>query len=210
MVPVKEYGMTKDEIKAAEKAGTLSLYEDRFDMLSELLEGKELKNVKLIDTVIVKSMKEAYEHFQELTKQGFEGTIIKAHDMTHKDGNSKKQLKVKLEIYLDMRCTGFTEGKKGTKREETFGAMTFENDEGTIVGQCSGFTDEMLEEINSNREDCIGKVFEIKCNDITLARGKTAHALSHANFQQWRSKDSTDSLERALELKEMAMELGAK
>jgi hypothetical protein len=31
--------------------------------------------------------------------------------------------------------------------------------------------------------------------------------MTHGNFQQWRSKDSTDSLERALELKEMAMEL---
>lgn len=207
MIPVQEFRMTKDEIKQAEKDKSLSLYEDRFEMLSELLELKDLKNVELIETRIVKNMIEAYAHFQELTADGFEGTVIKAHDMTHKDGNSKKQLKVKLEIYLDMRCTGFTDGKKGTKREATFGAMTFTNDEGTIVGQCSGFTDELLEEINENRESYIGKVFEGKGNDITKARNKTAHALSHFNFQQWRSKDTTDSLERALELKEMAMEL---
>jgi len=85
--------------------------------------------------------------------------------------------------------------------------MTFQNTEGTIVGQCSGFTDDLLEEINENREQYIGKVFTIKCNDITKARNKETHALSHANFQEWRTKTETDSLERALELKELAMEL---
>ncbi len=206
MIPINEYSMTKAEIKKAEKDNTLSLYADRLTLLETVLKD-DLDNIELIEYKIIKNMPEAYEHFHEITKDGGEGTVIKSYNMTHKDGNSKKQLKVKLEIFLDLRCTGFTDGKKGTKREKTFGAMTFTNDEGTIVGQCSGFTDEILEEINSNRESYIGKVFEIKCNDITLAKGKTEYALSHGNFQRWRDKNETDTLERAQELKQMAMEL---
>ncbi len=197
-IPLQEY---------KEKNGT-SLYIDRLSALKSAINSLNLKHVKLIEYKVITSMKEAYEHFQEVTKAGGEGTVIKSQDMTWKDGTSKQQLKVKLEIMLDMRCTGFTAGRKGTKREKTFGAMTFENDEGTIKGQCSGFTDKELDEINNNREAYIGRVFAGKANDITQARGNDTFALSHFNFTEFReAKNETDTLERALELKEMAMEL---
>jgi len=196
-IPFEEY--SKDN-------GT-SLYVDRLNNLKTALAQFDLQHVKLIEYKVIKNMKEAYKHFQEITAAGGEGTVIKAHDMKWKNGTSKQQLKVKLEIMLDMRCTGFTKGTKGTKREKTFGAMTFQNDEGTIIGQCSGFTDKLLEEISSDKESYIGRVFEIKCNDITQAKGNDYHALSHGNFVRFRDKDETDTLERSLELKELAMEL---
>ena len=195
MVPVEEYRLKNGK----------TLYKDRLKMLEETI--IDLDNVKIIEYRMIKSMQEAYEHFFEVTANGGEGTVIKAEDMTWKDGTSKKQLKVKLEIFLDLRCVGFTEGTKGTKRETTFGAMIYTSDDGKIQGQCSGFTDEELEKINSNREFYKGKVFEIKCNDITTSKSKDTYALSHANFQEFRDKDTTDTLERALELKQMAMEL---
>lgn len=209
MIPIEEYAMDKKELAQRAKDGLASIYEERFEALEDLLANNPQSHIELIEYRLVSSMREAFEHFQELTKAGYEGTVIKAFDMPYKDGTSKKQLKVKLEIFLDVRCTGFNEGGRG-KRADTFKSMKLANDEGTIVGQCSGFSDDMLEEINNNREKYIGKVFEVKCNDITKARDKEAHALSHGNFQRWRDdeKDSTDTLERALELKEMAMELG--
>ena len=107
-----------------------------------------------------------------------------------------------------MRVVGFIEGTPGTKREKTFGALMFENDEGTIKGSTSGFTDEMLEEINNNREKYMGKVFTVQFNDITKSRGSETYALSHPRFIEFRNdKDTTDTLERCLEMKEMAMNL---
>lgn len=196
-IPLNEY---------TQKNGT-SLYIDRLSKLKMALAQFNLEYVKLIEYKVIKNMKEAYQDFQLVTKNGGEGTVIKSYDMTWKDGTSKKQLKVKLEIMLDMRCTGFTDGTKGTKREKTFGAMKFENDEGTIKGQCSGFTDKELEEISSDKESYIGRVFEIKCNDITKAKDNDYYALIHGNFVGFRDKDDTDTLERSLELKELAMEL---
>lgn len=207
MIPLHEYRMSKDELKEHTAKGNATLYEERFEMLEELLINNPQSNVELIEYRIVKSMREAFEHFQEVTQDGGEGTVIKAHDMPYKDGTSKKQLKVKLEIYLDLRCTGLNYGGKG-KRADTFKSMKLSNDEGTIVGQCSGFSDDELKEISENPEKFIGRVFEAKCNDITKARDKDTYALSHGNFQMWRDdKDTTDTLARAMELKEMAMEL---
>ena len=86
--------------------------------------------------------------------------------------------------------------------------MIFENDEGTIKGRTSGFTDDQLEDFNSRREELIGKVFTVVCNDITKGRNNEYYALSHPRFDKFRDdKNETDTLERALELKEMAMEL---
>ena len=209
MIPASEYSMDKDQIKAATKAGTLSTYGDRLALLEKTLENSDLENIQLIEYKEVKSMKEAYEHFQEVTERGDEGTVIKTEDMVWKDGTSKQQLKVKLVISAEMRVTGFIEGKKGTKRELTFGSLVFENDEGTIKGSTSGFTDEQLEEINNNRNAWIGKVIEVEFNDITKSKNSETYALSHPRFIADRSneKNSTDTLERCFEMKEMAMNL---
>ena len=210
MIPIQEYAMTKDEIKKAEKAKTLSLLEDRRDMLEKLLVNNPLDNVELIEYRIVKNMPEAYEHFQEVTLRGDEGTVIKAHDMTHKDGNSKKQLKVKLVIELDMRITGFNAGNKGSKNEAYFSGINFENDEGTIKGSVgvTSLTEKDRDWFHENREFVTGQVMSMICNDITQASGNDFKALSHPRYDKLRGKEKeTDTLERALEQKQMAMEL---
>jgi len=212
MIPIQEYAMTKDEIKKAEKAGTLSHYEDRFNLLEHAIKNIPggLANVELIEYRIVKNMTEAYEHFQEVTLRGDEGTVIKAHDMTHKDGNSKKQLKVKLVIELDMRITGFNAGNKGSKNEAYFSGINFENDEGTIKGSVgvTSLTEKDRDYFHENREFVIGQVMSMVCNDITQASGNDFKALSHPRYDKLRGKEKeTDTLERALEQKQMAMEL---
>lgn len=207
MVPLHEYRMTKDELKAHQKTGNATKYEDRLAMLEKAFEGKDVKNLEVIEYIVVTSMKEAFEHFQILTKQGWEGTIIKSGEMVWKDGTSKQQLKVKLVIELDMRITGFTTGTG--KNEAYFGAMEFENDEGTIIGRVgvSSMTEKMRDWIHENRALVKGQVMSMECNDITQARGNDYYALSHPRYTELRGKEKiTDTLERALEQKQMAME----
>ena len=212
MIPVAEYAMDKNQIKAATKAGTLTTYAEQFERLIKVFDseaGKKLKNIQLVEYKIIKNMKEAYKHFQEVTERGDEGTVIKTEDLIWKDGTSRQQLKVKLVISAEVRVTGFIEGTKGTKRELTFGSLMFENDEGTIKGSTSGFTDELLEKINSERDLWIGKVIEVQFNNITKSRSSETYAFSHPRFISDRSdeKNSTDTLERCMEMKEMAMNL---
>jgi len=164
--------------------------------------------IQIIPSVQVNSLKEALEQTSEWMNQGYEGSILKDTKGVFRDGTSKSQLKLKLEISVEMRVVGFLEGTPGTKRELTFGSMVFENDEGTIKGRCSGFTDAQLEDFNSRRGELIGKIIEVQFNDLTKAQGNDYYSLSHPRFIEIRNdKNETDSLEKAFQLREMAMEL---
>ena len=209
MIPIQEFRLTKAEIKKAEKEKTLSYYEDRFEKLENILSNANLPNIRLVPYRIISNMSEAYKHFQEITKDGGEGTVIKSYDMTHKDGNSKKQLKVKLVIELDMRITGFTKGTVGSKNEDYFSGIEYSNDEGTIKGTVgvTTLTEEERDWFHENRESLLGRVMTLHCNDITQAKGKDYHSLSHPRYIELRTKNETDSLVRALEIKDLAMEL---
>ena len=137
---------------------------------------------------------------------GLEGGVLKDKNGVFRDGTSKHQLKMKLEMDLEVRVTGYKEGRIGTKRESTFGAILFETDDGQIKGAVSGFTDEQLEEINANREAYMSKIITVSCNDITRGRDNDYYALSHPRFKEVRNdKTETDTLERALEIKQMSM-----
>ena len=162
--------------------------------------------VRAIECIEVNTIQEALKFTAEVMNRGLEGTIIKERDAIFRDGTNPQQLKLKLEIDIDVRVTGFHEGTPGTVREKTFGAITFETDDGQIKGRTSGFTNAQLEDFNSRREELIGKVMAVQCNDITKGRDNDHHALSHPRFIEFRDdKAETDTLERALELKEMAM-----
>ena len=199
-VSLEEYSRGKDKTNK-------TLYIDRFDELN--LKIKETSQIKIIETYVVQNIQEALKHTSNWMNEGLEGAILKDYKNIFIDHTSPTQLKLKLEIDAEVRVTGFTEGKKGTKREATFGSIAFENDEGTIKGQTSGFSDAQLEDFNSRREELIGKVITVQFNDVTQARGNDYYALSHPRFIEFRNdKNTTDTLERVLESKEMAMTLG--
>ena len=205
-IPIEEY---------QSKNGKIPYYE-RIQNARAIVYQVDNPQIEIIPSKTVYSRKEAYEHFQEVTKEGLEGTVIKTQLNLWKDGTGKDQLKLKLEIDVEVRITGFTEGNN--KRAKTFGAITFENDEGTIKGQTSGFTDKQLDIIHKNRDKYLGEVMTVRCNDITKAKGSDTWALSHPRFIPDSSqthpkfitirddKDTTDTLERVQLMKKMAME----
>jgi len=139
---------------------------------------------------------------------GFEGAILKDMNGKFKDGTSKEQLKLKLKIDCEMRITGFQDGTPGTKREGKIGSILFENDEGTIKGRTSGFSDDELDMFTKNQSDLIGKIMSVQFNDLTKAENNDYYALSHPRFIEIREdKNETDTLEKVLSLRDMAMTL---
>lgn len=164
--------------------------------------------IELIPSLKVNNVTEALKQCSEWMNEAFEGAILKDVGNIFKDHTSPTQLKLKLAIDADMRIVGFSEGTPGTKREQTFGALMYENDEGTVKGQCSGFTDAQLEDFNSRREELIGRIITVQFNDLTRAKNSETYALNHPRFIELRDdKNETDSLERLMELKNMAMQL---
>jgi len=200
--------VTLDEYSRGKDKKNKTFYMDRYEAL--LVNVKEDKNIKIIETHVVDNIKEALEFTTKWMNDGLEGAILKDKKNIFIDHTSPTQLKLKLEIDAEVRVTGFIEGTPDTKRAETFGSLMFENDEGTIKGSTSGFNDAMLKKINDNRSKYLGKVITVKFNDITKSSGNDFYALSHPRFVEFRTdKDTTDTLERMLESKEMAMTLEA-
>lgn len=184
-------------------------YDDRFSELKECVSklGDD-SNINIIEYEWVNSASEAMLHTQKWMKMKLEGGVLKNAAGVLRDGTSPDQLKMKLVIQIEVRITGFHEGKKGTVREKTFGSMTFETDDQKIKGKCSGFDAKTLKDFNSRREELIGKIMTVECSDIDIGRDNDYYSLTHPRFTEIRDdRDDTDTLETALAAKETAMQL---
>ena len=196
--------LTEDEY--ALKVKECRNYDLRLADLQYYIEQLGSELVHVVPTYRVYNPDGALKIVSKWMNEGLEGGVLKSFNMKFKNGTSKEQLKIKLKVDVEVRCTGFIEGTKGTKYEGKNKVITFENDEGTIKGQCSGMTDSMVEEVTKNPEKYIGKVLSVQFNDLTKAEGHEYYALSHPRFAEWRDhdKDCTDSLEKAIQLRDMA------
>ena len=202
---VWDYVTPEAYANAHNKVPNNTKYQDRLKQLETLVTQMSSSNIHVIENHEVKSIDEALELTSKWMDQDLEGGVLKDKGGIFKNGTSKHQLKLKLEIDIEVRITGFQEGTPGTVREKTFGAILFETDDGKIKGRTSGFSDVQLEDFNSRRAEMIGKVVTVRCNDITRGRSNEHYALSHPRFIEVRDdKTETDTLERALETKDMA------
>jgi len=181
-------------------------YSERFKRISEIV--KDNKHINVIECHVVENLQEALKYCSDWMANDFEGGVLKDFDGVFKDGTSKYQLKLKLEIDCEMRITGFKDGTPGTKREGKIGSILFENDEGTIKGKTSGFSDKELDDFTENQDKILGKIMTVQFNDLIKASSNDYYALSHPRFMEFRDdKDTTDTLEQVQKYREMAMEL---
>jgi len=183
-------------------------YRNRLETLKNILKVKEqyLLSVVLVETYTVDNIQQALKQVGKWMRNGEEGGVLKDNKNVFIDHTSPTQLKLKLEVSVEMRCTGFQEGKKGSRREGKIGSLIFENDEGTIKGKCSGFNDKELDEFTNNFDKYKNQILEVQFNNLTKAENNEYYALSHPRFIEWRSdKDQTDTLKKAFELRNSAM-----
>ena len=180
-------------------------YYSRFESLSDIIEKHKSNRVKLVPNHEVNSIDEALKYVSDWMEQGLEGGVLKDKNNVFKNGTSGTQLKIKLKVDAEMRITGFTDGTIGTKREGKIGAIQFSNDEGTIKGQCSGFSDEELDLFTKNKDNLIGRIISVEFNDIVKSENNDYYALSHPRFIEIRNdKEDTDTLEKVIQLRDMA------
>ena len=199
-----------DFLTEEEYAGiTKTPYQIRFENLKFILDGLNSDLVHVVPCTLVNNIDEALEVVSDYMNKGLEGGVLKSLGMHFKDGTSKEQLKIKLKVDVEVRCTGFIEGTKGTKYEGKNKVVVFETDDGKIKGQCSGMTDAMVDEVTKNPQKYLNKVLSVQFNDLVKAEGHEYFALSHPRFVEWRDdkNEETDTLEKALKLRDMAKTL---
>jgi DNA ligase 1 len=136
------------------------VYSSRFERVKRLSSIL----IKPIETKIVYSLEEAYEHYTSLTLCGLEGTVIKNPVGIWKDGTSKDQIKLKVEAEVDLVVKGTNPGNG--KNEKYFGSLICESSDGNVQVNVSGFKDEMRKEIHENIEDWVGKIITVRANSL--------------------------------------------
>ncbi|SSQ99306.1 ATP dependent DNA ligase domain [Acinetobacter baumannii] len=72
-------------------------YKRRIALIKSMLAKFKPKYVRLIDTHVVHSLSETYDHFFNVLMQGKEGLVIKHPEGHWRDGTSKHQVKLKLD-----------------------------------------------------------------------------------------------------------------
>jgi len=200
--------ITLDEWSRPKDKNNKKPYSERFSELRIILRDIENSALQVIPFEEIGNISQALEFTSKMMSQGFEGAILKDWDTPFVDGTSKMQLKLKLEIDLEVRLVGFQPGTKGSKREGKIGSLIFENDEKTIKGRASGFSDKELDDFTLRQDELLGKIMTVQFNDLTKAQGNNFYALSHPRFITFRDdKNETDTLETAFKLREMAMQL---
>lgn len=184
-------------------------YKERFEELTSIITQAQIENVSIVQSVVVNSEEEMIKQVSLWMSKGLEGGVLKDFNMSFKNGTSNQQFKIKLKIDAEMRVKGFQKGTQGTKYEGQNKVIIFENDEGTIKGQCSGMSDAQVEECTKHPEKYIGQIVSVQFNDLIKAQGSEVYALSHPRFVEFRlnEKNETDTLEKVLDLREMAKNL---
>lgn len=139
-------------------------YKQRFATLTTMFSNTT--HIQIIETRIVHSIEEAYVHYFEQLAKGLEGTIIKNPDGTWADNTSKDQVKLKLEVFVELRVKAFIDGNG--KNSSTFGSLLCESECGLLeVGVGSGITDnDGLREALYADSNTIGSIITVKFNNL--------------------------------------------
>lgn len=169
-------------------------YRERLEYLESLgLSGA----VEVVETRVVHSIREAYEHYQEQLALGLEGTILKDPAAIWEDTTSKKQVKFKLDVLVELECVGFNAGKG--KNAKTFGSAMLRSSDGLLTVNCSGFKDKDRQFISDNREDFINTIWTVKSNAMTKVRKDGTRSLFLPQYVEVRTdKDEADSMTRII------------
>lgn len=182
-------------------------YMERLDNLMSILEGNPSTRIDLVETVFVENYKEAMLHFQDALARGLEGTVLKSTSGGWKDGKPNWQVKMKLEISIDLKIIGFEYGTPGTKNENVISTIRMESSDGLLKTNPSGMKEDMMEYVTENQDSLLGTIAEIRCCGLSqnhLGEWSTLHP-SVVSLRD--DKDTCDSLQSAQEIEEMAKTL---
>lgn len=183
-------------------ASSVPYYERRSNLI-DLIKAAGSTKVVLIESRKVETYEQAMVHFQEVLKSGEEGTILKSAHGKWKDGKPNWQVKMKLEMDVDLKITGFNYGTKGTKNEHLISSFTCESSDGKVVTRPQGLKEDMMEFVTKNQDKLMGTILE--CKSCGLSHNSDGnYSLLHPAFIRLRDdKNTCDSLESIKQIEAM-------
>lgn len=187
-------------------------YLNRLSNVERIIREAGSTMVQMIESRIVHSYKEAMDHFQEVLATEVngvpqEGTILKSEVGEWKDGKPTWQIKMKLEMDLDLVIVGFNYGTKGTKNENVISSLNCESSDGLLKTRPQGIKEDMMQYITENQDKLLGKVVQVKCNGLSHDKDGNYSLLYPAFVVIRDDKDTCDSLEGIKNIENMVKSL---
>lgn len=164
------------------KGKHLTPYQARFKSLLQMMPFPNGSSIGVIPTRLVKSRAEAFEHYRDLLRKGKEGTICKALDAIWKDGTSKEQVKLKLEVDVDLEIVNILEGTPGTKNEGRPGSLECRTVCGGLSVNVTVKNEAMRESLEKSPDDWIGKIIVVRSNSIISSESSELYSLFLPRF----------------------------
>lgn len=191
---------------AVPKGKVETAYEDRLAYLIEQVENSKPALIEVIECRLVYSYAEAMVHYREVLKRKLEGTVLKHRKAIWKDGDSKDQVKLKLEVDVDLEIVGFKPGEPGKRTEHTFGSLICRTTDGLLEVSVSGFKRDMEQYLHENRDSVMHKIVCVRANEVSApSESNELHSLYHPRFVELRKdKDTADTLQRVIDQFEAA------
>ena len=197
-------------LSAVVKKGSYAVpYRERLEALDEMLrEAGERDPLRLIDTRIVNSLKDAYAHYAELVATGEEGTILKSPNLIWRDGTSKDAVKLKVEASCDLKIVGIVPGRPGTRTEGRAGSLACESECGKLRVDVTVKNESMRDAVDADPQSWIGRIVPVLFNEVMRpGPNNPVHSLFLPRLEEagYRSdKSVADDLERVIEQFEAA------
>jgi hypothetical protein len=140
----------------------------RYSTLKNLFDKGILNNkiFRRVPSKVCNSLEEAYAMHPLYIEKGYEGTMLRAN-APYQFKRTDYLAKVKDMLSQDCTIKAISSGMRGTKLENTLGSITVIQENKTICDVGSGFSDELRNDLWSKRDKLIGKVIEVKYQELT-------------------------------------------
>lgn len=182
---------------------------ERREILETAINKTDSEFVRMVEYKKVLDIGEAFDYNSELMIRGEEGSVLKCESGIWKSHTSPKQLKMKLKMFVDLIVVGFNEGEK--KRTGMLGSLQLQSSDGVVITNCgTGIKEKGAEwtfqSIWDKRDELLGKVVTISCTGLTVDKRTGQQSIFLPVWEEFRfDKDTADSYERILEIKESAV-----
>lgn len=185
---------------------------NRRNILEQAIKESGVTSFRMVEYKKVYSIDEAFDWNAELIERGEEGSVLKCEEGIWKSHTSPKQLKMKLEMDVDLRMIGFNLGDSDGKFSNTLGSIFCESEDGLIKVNVSGFKEKddpwTRDIIWAKQDELENKIITVTTTGLTKDKRTGQYSLFLPRYKEFRTdKDTADTYERILEIRESAIQV---
>lgn len=178
-------------------------YYYRWDKLIRLFHDLNPIYVRLVEKMVVNNFEEAMTYFQNCLNKELEGIILKSPDGKWVNKKPDYQIKMKLELEIELKIRDFNLGSVGTKNEGIYSSLECISEDGLLVTNPGGINEEIMAEITQNKDNYMGKIITVKANGVSQSKNGE-YSLLHPRFICFRDdKNIANTLQEILDIQDM-------